>query len=356
MNGLEARLVVRRGDFLLDVALTIPPDRTVAVLGPNGAGKTTLVEALAGLAPIDRGAIRLGDRILDDPAAGIFVKPADRRVGVVFQDGMLFPHLSALDNVAFGLRATGLSRSRARRRAASWLTAVGIDDLARRRPSALSGGQAQRVAFARALVTDPEVLLLDEPFSALDITARTGLRRMVGDHLSGYSGARLLITHDPAEAFLLADELVILEEGLVVQTGTADEIRLRPSTRYAADLAGVNLLVGSASGHVMVVDGQPLVIADGVEGRVIATIHPRAISIHLDRPGGSPRNSWATTIRYVDHHSDRVRIQTAGPIPLTAEVTPAAQYSLNLYPGTSVWLSVKATEINVARRGVRLER
>ncbi len=347
MNGLEARLVVRRERFVLDVALTIRPDRTVAVLGPNGAGKTTLVEALAGLVPIDWGLIRLGDRILDDSGAGTFVEPAHRRIGVVFQDGMLFPHLSALDNVAFGLRSAGLSRRRARRQAARWLAAVGVSELAEHRPGKLSGGQAQRVAIARALVTDPKLLLLDEPFSALDITARTGLRRMFREHLSDYSGPRLLITHDPAEAFLLADELVILEAGSVVQRGIADEIRLRPSTRYAADLAGVNLLVGIASGHNLVVENHPLVIADDVRGRVIATIHPRAISIHLDQPGGSPRNAWPTTIRYVDHHADRVRIQTAGPIPLTAEVTPDAQSSLNLYPGTAVWLSIKATEIHV---------
>lgn len=350
MMGLEARVVVNREPFLLDVSLTIPQGRTVAVLGPNGAGKTTLVESLAGLLAIDLGSVRLGDRLLDDPAAGIFVEPARRRIGVVFQDGMLFPHLSALENVAFGLRAGGVPRSRARRQAAGWLAAVGLSDMAERRPGALSGGQAQRVAFARALATDPEMLLLDEPFSALDITARAGLRRMLREHLSGYSGPRLLITHDPAEAFLLADEMVVLEGGSVAQTGTADEIRLRPASRYAADLAGVNLLVGAASGRVMTVDGHPLVIADRAEGRVIATIHPRAISIHLDRPGGSPRNSWRTTIRHVDHHADRVRLQTGNPLPLTAEVTPDAQASLDLFPGSSVWLSIKATEIHVGAR------
>ena len=347
MSGLEARVVVKRDAFVLDASLTIPPDRTLAVLGPNGAGKTTLVETLAGLIGIDRGSVRLGGRLLDDPDAGVFVEAARRRIGVVFQDGMLFPHLSAIENVAFGLRATGVGRSEARHRAAGWLAAVGLSALAERRPGALSGGQAQRVAFARALATDPEMLLLDEPFSALDITARAGLRRMLREHLSGYPGPRLLITHDPAEAFLLADELVILESGSVVQEGTADEIRLRPASRYAADLAGVNLLVGTASGHVLAVEGHPLVIADGVEGRVIATIHPRAISIHLDQPGGSPRNSWRTRIRHVDHHADRVRIQTGEPLPLTAEVTPEAQSSLDLLPGSSVWLSIKATEIHV---------
>ena len=351
MSGLEAEVVVERETFVLDVSLAIPPGRTVAVLGPNGAGKTTLVEALAGLAPLDRGSIRLGGRLLDDPAAGVFVEPARRRMGVVFQDGMLFPHLSVLENVAFGLRAGGVPHGRARELATRWLAAVGLPDLADRRPGALSGGQAQRAAFARALAIDPEMLLLDEPFSALDITARAGLRRMLREHLSGYAGPRLLITHDPAEAFLLADELVILEGGSAVQRGSADEVRLRPASRYAADLAGVNLVVGAASGHAMTVEGHTLVIADRAEGRVIATIHPRAISIHLDRPGGSPRNSWRTTILHLDHHGDRVRLQTGPPVSLTAEVTPDAQTALGLRPGASVWLSIKATEIHVATRG-----
>lgn len=348
MSGrLDARVVVEREGFVLDVSLSIPPNRTVAVLGPNGAGKTTLVEALAGLAPLTRGSVRLGSRILDDPVAGAFVEPSERRIGVAFQHGMLFPHLSAIENVAFGLRASGVPRSEARKRAGKWLEAVGLSDLGERRPGALSGGQAQRVAFARALATEPEMLLLDEPFSALDITSRAGLRRMLREHLAGYSGPRLLITHDPTEAFLLADELVILEGGSVVQTGKADEIRLRPASRYAADLAGVNLLVGTASGRVLTVNGHDLVIAGGGEGRMVATVHPRAISIHLDRPGGSPRNSWQTTIRHVDHHGDRVRIQTGRPLPLTAEVTPDSQSSMSLVPGSSVWLSIKATEILV---------
>ena len=262
-GGLEARVVVERDGFVLDVSLNIAAGRTVAVLGPNGAGKTTLVEALAGLLPLDRGYVRLGERILDDTAGGVFVGPADRRLGVVFQDGTLFPHLGALENIAFGLRARRVPRSEARQRAAGWLAAVGLSDLAERRPGMLSGGQVQRVALARALVTDPEMLLLDEPFSALDITSRAGLRQLLRDHLSGYPGPRLLITHDPTEAFLLADELVIIEDGAVVQAGSADEIRLRPTSRYAADLAGVNLLIGTSSGRVLTVQGHRLLYRSG---------------------------------------------------------------------------------------------
>jgi len=191
------------------------------------------------------------------------------------------------------------------------------------------------------------MLLLDEPFSALDVSSRAGLRRLLQDHLAGFQGPRLLITHDPTEAFLLADRLIVLENGSVVQEGSADQIRLRPASPYAADLAGVNLVVGTASGRILTVGHHRLVVPEAASGRVIATIHPRAISIHLDRPGGSPRNSWPTRIERIDHHADRVRVQTGNPLPVTAEITPDAQTGLNLAPGSEVWLSVKATEIQV---------
>ena len=344
---LESHLVLQRDGFRLDATLRIEPGETVALVGPNGAGKSTVVDALAGLLPLDAGHVRLGDRILEDPAAGVRIAAAERRFGVMFQDGALFPHLSALENVAFGLRSRRVARAVAHRRAAEWLEAVGLDVPADRRPDRLSGGQRQRVALARALVTEPSLLALDEPFSALDVTARAALRRLLADHLSDFPGPGLLITHDPTEAFLLADRLVVLENGSVSQEGSADQIRLRPASPYAADLAGVNLVVGTGSGRILAVGDHRLVVAEPVSGRMIAAIHPRAISIHLGRPGGSPRNSWPTTITRIDHHADRVRIQTGPPLPVTAEVTPDAQRGLNLAPGSEVWLSVKATEIGL---------
>lgn len=346
--GLDSRLIIKRPGFRLDAAVRIDQGETVALLGPNGAGKSTVVGALAGLVALDGGFIRLGDRVLEDAYAGVFVPPADRGIGVMFQDGILFPHMSALENVAFGLRSRKMPRREARLRAAGWLEAVGLDGLADRRPDRLSGGQRQRVALARALTTEPSMLLLDEPFSALDISSRTGLRHLLRDHLAGFPGPALLITHDPTEAFLLADRLIVLENGAVAQEGSADQIRLRPASPYAADLAGVNLVIGTASGRVLAVGDHRLMVAETHSGRAIATIHPRAISIHLDRPGGSPRNSWRTTIERIDHHADRVRVQTSGPLPVTAEITPEAQTGLNLVRGSEVWLSVKATEIQVS--------
>jgi molybdate transport system ATP-binding protein len=339
---------VNRDGFALDVALAIPPGRTVALLGPNGAGKSTAVAALAGLTPLDGGHIRLGGMTLDDPPDGVFVPPEDRRIGVVFQDYVLFPHLSVVENVAFGLRSRGVPKHEAHRQATPWLERLGIAGLETRKPRDLSGGQAQRVALARALIAEPELLLLDEPLAALDATTRVGLRHVLADHLAGFPGPRLLITHDPTEAFLLADEIHVIEGGAITQVGTAGDIRLRPRTRYIADLAGSNLVAGVAGAGVVAAEGHELHVGDTrISGAVLATIHPRAISLHRHRPEGSPRNTWETDITRLEHYGDRVRVQTGPPLALTAEVTPGAVEALDLHTGSAVWVSIKATEIGV---------
>ena len=349
-NGLDARIIIERiPGFRLDVELHIPPGRTVALLGPNAAGKSTAVGAIAGLRPLDEGNVCLGGRDLDVPAAGIFVPPEERHIGVVFQDYVLFPHLTVVDNIAFGLVAHGARRAASRVQARTMLDRFDLGGLSDRRPGDLSGGQAQRVALARALVTDPELLLLDEPLAALDVTTRAKLRRLLSDHLSEFRGPRLLITHDPTEAFLLADEVHVLEHGVVTQVGTPDDIRLRPQTSYVADLAGANLLNGTAAGGVMTLEAHTLTIADtSVSGAVLATIQPRAISLHRNQPEGSPRNAWQTVIGRIEHYGDRVRVQVVEPLPLTAEITPGAEEALRLVEGERVWVSIKATEIGIA--------
>jgi len=348
-TGLDARIRLARSDgFALDAEIAIPAGRTVALLGPNGAGKSTIVAALAGLLPIDTGRIVLDERVMDDPATGVLVPPEDRTVGVVFQNYALFPHLSVLDNVAFGLRSRGTKKGPAAAAARSWLDRLGIAELARRKPADLSGGQAQRVALARALIIEPALLLLDEPLAAMDATIRVDLRRTLADHLEGFAGPRMLITHDPTEAFLLADEIHVIEGGRITQVGTPDDIRLRPRTPYIADLAGSNLLVGVAADGTVTVGGHRIVVADThISGPVLATVHPRAIAVSIVRPGGSPRNSWETTVDRVEHYGDRVRIRVGDPLPITAEITPAALDDLSLGEGSAVWLSIKATEISV---------
>jgi molybdate transport system ATP-binding protein len=347
--GLEAHVAVRRSDaFRLDASVSIPPGTTAALLGPNGSGKSTMVAALAGLLPLQSGSITLDGEVFDDPGAGVFMPPEMRKVGVVFQDLLLFEHLDVIDNVAFGLRSRGAGRGEAASRSGLWLERLGVGAMARRKPGDLSGGQAQRVALARALATEPALLLLDEPLSALDVAARADLRRTLGEHLSGFAGPRLLITHDPTEAFLLADEIHVIEEGVITQSGTADEIRLQPRTRYAADLAGLNFVKGVARDGAVDAGTHTLRVADrDLEGPVVVTVHPAAISVYSDRPGGSPRNVWQTTVERVEQVGSRVRLLTGPPLPLAVEVTDAARAELRLEPGARVWVALKATEIRV---------
>jgi molybdate transport system ATP-binding protein len=345
---LTAEIAVRLGTLDLDVAIDAAPGEIVAVLGPNAAGKTTFLRAVAGLVPLARGFVSLDGVALEDVARGIHLPPERRPIGVVFQEYLLFPHLSALENVAFGLRARGVASREARLRAGSWLDRLGVADCAEAKPRALSGGQAQRVALARALAIDPRLLLLDEPLAALDASARGEVRRDLKRHLASFAGIRILITHDPLEAVALADRLVILEGGRVVQTGAPADVTQRPRSRYVADLVGVNLLRGTATaGQVAVSGGATLQSADGADGVVFAVIHPRAVALHRARPEGSPRNVWRGRASTLDFQGDRVRVGVEGEMPIIAEVTPAAVRELDLAVGGEVWVSVKATEITV---------
>ncbi len=349
---LRAHVVVDGGTgFVLDAELAVPADGTTALLGPNAAGKSTLLAALAGLQPLGSGRIRMGEATWDDPGAGVFVPPEDRRVGVVFQDRRLFAHLSVLDNVAFAQRSRGAGREESRAGARAWLERLGLTALAERRPEALSGGQAQAVALCRALASDPALVLLDEPMSALDVASRHEMRRLLSDVLGELRVPRLLVTHDPLEAFLLADRIHLIEGGRITQVGTPDEIRLHPRTPYAADLVGTNLVRGHADGGSVDLGGHRLQVADDVAGAVLLTIHPRAISVHAEHPRGSPRNTWASTIERVEDLGGRVRLLVGAPLPLTVEVTRAAVASLGLSVGREVWLAVKATEIAVVVEG-----
>lgn len=237
-EGLDARLVVERGAFRLDVALSVAPGEVVALLGPNGAGKTTALRALAGLTPLTGGRLRLDGTALER------TPPEARPVGVVFQDYLLFPHLTALDNVAFGPRCHGATKAEARAQAAEWLDRLGLADRAGAKPRKLSGGQAQRVALARALATRPRLLLLDEPLAALDARTRLEVRAQLRRHLAEFEAVAVLVTHDPLDAMVLADRLVVVEDGRVVQEGAPSDIARHPRTDYIAQLVGLNLYRG----------------------------------------------------------------------------------------------------------------
>jgi molybdate transport system ATP-binding protein len=345
---LAARCRVARGEFVLDAELQVADGELCVLVGPNGAGKSTLLRALAGLLPIDDGQIRIGDNVVDDPAHNVFVPPEGRSVGVVFQDYLLFPHLSALDNVAFGLRERGVRKAAARAHAAELLERVGLREKRDLRPAALSGGQAQRVALARALAIEPALLLLDEPLAALDVQHRVGVRRDLRVALSSFAGARVLVTHDPVDALSLADRICILQQGRIVQEGPPAEIIARPRSQYVADLVGVNLFRGRAHGGTIAVGSEEITVAGDHAGDVIATVSPRAVVLHRDRPDGSARNVWRGTVDGIERFGDRARVHVAGALPIVAEVTPAAIEALRLEPGTEVWAAVKATEVDVS--------
>ncbi len=299
------------------VALTAEPGEVLAVIGPNGAGKTSLLGAIAGLVPAE-GRVHLDGRDL------LSLPTRERAVGVVFQDKLLFPHLSALENVAFGPRSQGVPRAEARATASSWLDRMRIGDLAERRPRELSGGQAQRVAIARALAQGPDLLLLDEPFAGLDVSVAAGLRIELTRHLASYDGITLLVTHDAIDALTLADRVVVIDDGAVAQVGTPGEVSSRPRTDHVARLVGLN------------------VIRDGDEFRCFG---PGAVTVSLARPEGSARNLWRGSVLSAAPHGDAIRLLVAAGPELIADVTPGATRELGLEPGTDVWLSVKETAV-----------
>ncbi|MEU7382153.1 MULTISPECIES: ABC transporter ATP-binding protein [unclassified Streptomyces] len=339
-EGLDARLVVERGAFRLDVALTAAPGDVVALLGPNGAGKTTALRALAGLVPLTGGHLRLDGAGLDR------TPPESRPVGVVFQDYLLFPHLSALDNVAFGPRCRGASKAEARAHASRWLDRMGLAGHAGAKPRRLSGGQAQRVALARALATGPRLLLLDEPLAALDARTRLEVRAQLRRHLAEFEAVAVLVTHDPLDAMVLADRLVVVEHGRVVQEGTPPEIARRPRTDYVAQLVGLNLYRGEAEGHtVRLASGPAVSIMETLSGAVFVAFPPSAVTLHRDRPSGSSaRNLWQCEVAGLETHGDQIRADLTGGLALTADLTTVAAAELDLHPGATVWATVKATQ------------
>jgi len=311
----------------LELDLTVPDrvqatavaDRgqVVAVIGPNGAGKSSLLRAIAGLVPAS-GELRVDGRSW----RGLRVR--ERPVGMAFQDQLLFPHLSALENVAFGPRTAGAARDEARRTAQGWLDRFGVGDLARRKPRHLSGGQAQRVSIARALAGDPRLLLLDEPFAGLDVGVAATLRVELARHLASYDGITLLVTHEAIDALTLADVVWVLDGGRLVQVGPPREVAARPLTRHVARLVGLNVLT---------------------DGDRFLSFSPSAVTVSPRQPEGSARHRWPGTVTSLAPHGDAVRLLVTGEHDLLADVTPAAVAELALAPGREVWLSVKETAV-----------
>lgn len=333
------------GDFHLAIDLACSPGEVVALLGPNGAGKSTVLRALAGLTAIDSGQITIGERVVDDPAHDVFVAAEERRVGMVFQDYALFPHLTVRENIEFGPR----SRNQPVADLETWLDRFELTDIADRRPVNISGGQAQRCALARALVTEPEVLLLDEPLAALDAATRQDVRSQLRHYLHTFEHGAILVTHDPLDAMVLADTIVVLEDGRVSQRGPTAYVASQPLTPYVAALMGVNLVAGLAADGELSCDGGGVLRSSDttVSGRALAIVRPEAVSLHAHQPEGSPRNVWEGTVLDVQSSLDRVVVTLSGPPDLTINVTHAAVAQLGITVGSRLWLSLKATDVRL---------
>jgi molybdopterin-binding protein len=333
----------------LDLELKIPAGCTVAVVGPNGAGKTTLLRALAGLPGRAHARMELTGRdVSDEP-------PHRRSVGYVPQEGALFPHLSAVRNVAYGLSAHGDGRREARAKAQDWLDRLGVGELAERRPAALSGGQAQRVALARALAVRPRLLLLDEPLSALDTTARTDVRHALREHLNAYDGVCLMVTHDPVDAITLADRILVLDHGDVAQDAPPAEVTRAPRSAWVARMFGRNAYPGvTTRGGIALSGTTELIAAELIAAKplpagraALAVVDPEDVALFRDRPAGSPRNCWRGTVRDLAPVGTRLRVTVAGEPAIVAEITSAAALEMGLAEGAGVWVSVKATKVTL---------
>ncbi|MCX6486929.1 MAG: ATP-binding cassette domain-containing protein [Mycobacterium sp.] len=358
---LRAR-VAQRG---LDVEFSVAAGEVLAVLGPNGAGKSTTVAVIAGLLRADDAVVRVGNRTLTDTDRGVCVPVHDRRIGVLMQDPLLFPHLTAIGNVTFAARRHA-DRSEARPRARRWLAEVGADDLADRAPDELSGGQAQLVALARALAAEPEVLLLDEPLAGLDVagaaTARSVLRRV----LAAESRTALLITHDLIDVLTLADRVLVLEAGRVVESGRVADVLVAPRSDFGARIAGVNLVRGRMVGPGTLCDAAGMnwhgVIAAEDSGsparepitmrqECVAVFAPAGVAVYREQPHGSPRNSVRVRIAALETTGGVVRVRAAaqadGAAGLSADVTPESVAEMRLQVGEQVWFTVKTQAVGI---------
>jgi molybdate transport system ATP-binding protein len=356
---LELRIHKRLGSLVLDAGLAVPRGVVLALVGESGSGKTTLLRLLAGLLAPDQGRVTLGGQVLFDRTRGIDVPAHARPVGYVAQDYALFPHLSAFENVAFGLRAQGMRGAPLRTRVAGALERVGIRELGSRRPQELSGGQQQRVALARALVLEPEALLLDEPLAALDRQTRRAIRAELRRLLAGLPCVTLLVTHDPTEALTLGERVAVLEAGRITQEGPREELLHKPRTRYVAEFLGTNLFHatvrardGSGVARLTADGGEILAAESELEDEVFAVVDPREITISPAPPGGSAQNVLRGTVEEIQPEApsgDRLRVSLATRPPLVAELTRRAADQLGLAPGLEVYASFKATGVRLFR-------
>ena len=350
----------------VDVSFDLADGEVLAVIGPNGAGKSSIAAIIAGLLYADSAVVRIGDRTLTDTSRGVFVPVSDRQVGLLAQDPLLFPHMSVLGNVAFAARRRA-GRRGARPAAIRWLEALGVSELAARKPAQLSGGQAQRVALARALAAEPELLVLDEPLSRLDVSAGFEVRSALRNALDAHRVPTILITHDLTDVVELADRVLVLEAGAVAEAGRTVEVLAAPRSAFGARFAGLNVVPGVVVPGVVVpgppqgpavlrsgggrdwhgVAAEPLAAGQGA----VAVFSPAAVAVHRERPEGSPRNVVQGLVAAVEATGTAFRIRLAADpgtsIGLAADVTAEAVADLRLAAGEQVWFSVKSQAVTL---------
>jgi molybdate transport system ATP-binding protein len=350
--AFDARLELE--GLALEAAFEVRPGERVVLVGPSGAGKTTCLHLIAGLREADCAHIALDGRPLTDTERGIDVPPHRRDVGLVFQDLALFPHLDAVANVSYGLRARGRPPDEARAAASRWLERLGLAGLGRRPVTALSGGERQRVALARAMAAEPRVLLLDEPFSGLDVVTRNEVRAGLRAFLATLTIPSLLVTHDALEALMFGDRLVVLEQGRVTQSGAWSELAARPRSSYGAALTGFNLIRATLTPG----EGLRTARAGGLEitvqsdepaGEVWLAFAPTEVLLAPQRFGVSMRNWFQCRVRESVPLGGHVRVMLDGGTPLVADISQEAADALGLASGETLWAWIEATAIRVYR-------
>lgn len=343
-TGLDARVVLHRGGFALDADLRVPAGEVVALMGPSGAGKSTLLGVLAGLTSFDQGHVRLHGRTLDASPVRR-TPPASRGVVLLGQDPRLFPHLSARENIAFGLRVHGATKASAADGAADWLRRVGLECLGGHRPAQLSGGQQQRVALARALATAPAAILLDEPLTSLDAETAGDVRALLHEQLAATRTTAVVATHDAVDAVALATRLVVLESGRVTQSGPVRDVLSFPATRFAAAVAGLNRVVGETDGATWRYAALALPQVDeGIEHPSLAAVfRPGDIRLIDGPPAG--HGEWVARIVRLEQTPAGVRLRTAEP---DVAVDVAAERATGLAAGDTVTLRLNPADVRFA--------
>lgn len=347
MIRIESLGVALGGFMLQDINLEIDEGEYFIILGPTGAGKTVLLEAIAGLHPIAKGQIWSGEREVTK------LSPEKRGIGFVYQDQQLFPHLSVKDNIAFGLKMAKRPKEEMEARIAAMAELHGIEHLLERSPENLSGGERQKVALARALITEPEILLLDEPLSAVDLETREQMQRDLQRIQRRLKVTTIHVTHDFEEAVALGQRVAILNQGRIAQVGTPEEVLRQPSSEFVARFAlSRNVFSGEASdsetGSATIAIGQTrLMAATELRGQVRLSLRPEDILISREPLKSTARNSLQGVVSDIADRGAVIYVTVTVPPDFICLITRQAFQELELSRGARVWLTFKASAIHV---------